>query len=332
MLCGGYLLCGGYFGIVDSTDDFLGVVMDLKFSQAVEGYLLYAEVRELSPHTIRDYGNTFKRFGRFLGRDALVKKITRLEVQRFMVSLKDLKPKTRLNYHTGLAALWTWLVEERFVEAHLIRQVTPPVPDKIEVVPFSEDDIRLMLESLKVSKGYWKNGERVTFRLPLAERNRMMLIVMLDTGLRASELCALTMQDVDVRNRQIKVLGKGDKERVVPISAKTAKALWKFLSGRDQAAKAPVWVGQNGKQINRKTLMLMLNRLQERSGVRNVHAHRFRHTFAINYLRNGGDVFTLQRILGHSSMSMVKRYLALAQSDVAAAHRVASPVAHFDFI
>lgn len=78
--------------------------------------------------------------------------------------------------------------------------------------------------------------------------------------------------------------------------------------------------------MNRKALRLVLKRAGERSGVRGVYPHRFRHTFATEYLRNGGNIYTLQSILGHSSLDMVRRYLAIVQADLDAQHRSASPV------
>jgi integrase/recombinase XerD len=76
-------------------------------------------------------------------------------------------------------------------------------------------------------------------------------------------------------------------------------------------------------------LLQLIRRLGDRAGVNHAHPHRFRHTFAINFLRNGGNAFVLQMLLGHSTMEMVKRYLALAQADAQATHRRASPVANW---
>jgi site-specific recombinase XerD len=87
------------------------------------------------------------------------------------------------------------------------------------------------------------------------------------------------------------------------------------------------FVNQDNQPLKRRRLLENIQYVGKKAGVVDVTIHRFRHTFAINYLRNGGDVYTLQRILGHTTLSMVKRYLAIAQADVEKAHRKASPVA-----
>jgi site-specific recombinase XerD len=84
-----------------------------------------------------------------------------------------------------------------------------------------------------------------------------------------------------------------------------------------------------GEPMVYDTLRSLMDRLQEQAGVHDVHAHRFRHTFAITFLRNGGDIYTLQKILGHSTLEMVKTYLDIAKSDIARAHEKASPVTNW---
>ena len=102
------------------------------------------------------------------------------------------------------------------------------------------------------------------------------------------------------------------------------KAIWRYLADRPKDDRA--FCTGALKPLNRVSLLHLLVRLGERAGVTGVHPHRFRHTFAINFLRNGGDLFSLKRLLGHSDLAMVEHYLALAQSDDETAHRKASPV------
>lgn len=102
------------------------------------------------------------------------------------------------------------------------------------------------------------------------------------------------------------------------------RALWLYIAHREK--EFPTHLTDRLFPMTKMAVRFMLNRLAKRAGVTDVHPHRFRHSFAIWYLRGGGDIFTLQRILGHSSLDMVSYYLEYAQTDVASAHRRASPL------
>lgn len=130
--------------------------------------------------------------------------------------------------------------------------------------------------------------------------------------------------------RHLVVMGKGRKERMLPISAPTLQAIWRYTAARDDMpADAPLFATQGGGPLDRQQLRHLLDRLGRRAAIPDVHPHRFRHTFAITFLRNGGDIYSLQKLLGHTTLDMVKRYLSIAQADVEAAHRNASPVANW---
>lgn len=300
---------------------------NLTLSQMIEGFLLQAEAR-LSKNTIAEYANTFRKFQLFLEEDLPVHHIDSLLIERFLASQQDLRRKTVLNYHTGLSSLWAWGSDHKFVNTNIIREVRPPRAEKVEIIPFSEQDVKLLLDASSRTRAYLTPGRReVTNALPLADRNKAMLTLFLDTGIRVQEFCDLKLRDVDLRNKYITVFGKGSKERMIPLSPRTAHLLWKYLTAKADAPMSwPAFSTDDGLKLDRANVLKTCNRIGDRAGVMNCHPHRFRHTFAIYFLRNGGDVFTLQRILGHSTLDMVKRYLAIAKADVENAHRMASPV------
>jgi integrase/recombinase XerD len=157
----------------------------------------------------------------------------------------------------------------------------------------------------------------------------------LDTGIRASELCGIQFGDVNLTTHSIKIQGKGagreSKERIVHFGKRTGNAIWKCLVSRldgiqDDDPLFVVGKEDDWRPMSRHVLGRLLKRIGERADVEGVNPHRFRHTFAITYLRNDGDVFTLQALLGHSDLTMVKRYARIAQIDCATTHRKASPV------
>jgi len=302
-------------------------MQNLTISQVVEGYNIFAQTR-LSPNTIRDYSTTITRFQEFLGVDMLFDDIKVDLIESFLFSHRNLSKKTIKNYHTGLSALWSWAHERKFVSEKVPQQYRPPKPDQIEIAPYSEADVKALMAYCMTSKPYQRLGQRQTkHSLPTGTRWKTTLMVLLDTGIRASEFCNMQIRDVDLSNKSIKVFGKGRKERIIPVSPRTAQVLWTYLSSqRDQTVNSSVFITEEGFPMSRNNLLNGIKRLGERAGVHGANVHRFRHTFAITFLRNGGDVYTLQRILGHSTLDMVKRYLSIAQVDIQAAHRLASPV------
>lgn len=285
----------------------------LTLAQAIEEYFMAKRAQRLSQNTINDYTVTLKRFLYFIGADTPFSEITPSHIRDFLATLNT-SNKTVRNAHVTLSSLWTWALADGLCYEHVVRKVTPPEPEQRIIKPLTYEEVkRLIAEASKRD----------------AKRNRALILFLLDTGVRASELCSLTIENL--RGNTVSVLGKGSKEREIPLSANLLHALLDYLSTRKNAGrKAPLFATKSERPLKRQSLLKWLVRLGERAGVSNVHPHRFRHTFAVTYLRNGGDALSLQRLLGHSSLDMVKKYVQLASEDLAAIHKRASPVSNWN--
>lgn len=266
-----------------------------------------------SMHTVRSYFSILDKFSLWIGgRDVAFADIEPRDIRSFLGSLTDLADKTIYNHHIALSSLWTFAMEQGYVDQHIVRMVqTPKIPER-RVVPFTEMECRRILQATRNKRDY------------------AIVMVLLDSGIRRSEICSLSVEDWSPGS--LKVFGKGKKERFVPISEPTEKAI------RDQLLERKINAdGINGgdalfaceisqRRMTSSTIGSIMRRLRKYSGIQDIHCHRFRHTFAITFLRNGGDIYTLQKILGHSCLDTVKIYLDIVRSDVEAAHRRASPI------
>ncbi len=304
----------------------------ITLSQAIEGWTIAAQARRLSINTLNDYGNSFRRFQAFCKNDSDFTTITAGDITAFMGSLNGLSDKTALNIHTALSSLWHWAADEKIVERNIVRDVAPPEPEERAIEPFSREDVRALLAHLDRSKPYRRPGKReCTNATHQALRNRAMILLLLDCGLRASELVGLKIYNVDKRNGQVKVFGKGDKERILPYSPQTGQAIWRYLATRGESTMRDyLFVTDHGLPLGRDDLQKIIRRIADRAGVPHAHPHRFRHTFAINFLRNGGNVYALQLMLGHTTLTMCSRYLSIAQADLQVAQQRASVVANWN--
>ena len=319
----------------------------MKLSKAVQGYMTVRLGDGYSQNTLAGYKTHFKQMMQFLG-DIEIENITQEDIARFFAWLRTdyvparmskniapLKSTTLRNAWCAVRSLFNWYMENISPAGFrrpdmLIRKPAVSYP---EVAPFRAEEIARMLKACQytietINGSSKKTGGR---KRPTALRDTLLLLLALDTGLRATELASLTIGDVNDETGEVKVRpinsSKKNKARIAYIGQITRKALWRYLATREDAfPNSPLFLSADHRPLNRTSLRELVTRIGRRAGVENVYPHRFRHTFAIEYLRNGGDIFTLQRLLGHSSLDMVRHYLNMAQVDIENAHRRASPV------
>lgn len=306
----------------------------LTLSQAIEGRLLAASAKGLSPNTIKEYTAYYRKLQRFyaaapdLPDDPPFVDIDVTQLQRFMLTQAHLSNKTRSNIRISLSSMWAWSTGYHLTAHNVAGDLATIKPESRAIHPFTRDDVKSMLNCADRSKPYSRPGKReCTHSVRQALRNKAIIYLLLDTGLRSSELASLRVTDVDKKNLRLKVMGKGSKERIVPFSSITALAVWRYLATRPAARPDdPLFVTTRDRPLDKYGLRDVIRIIADRAGVADAHPHRFRHTFAINFLRNGGNVYTLKEILGHASLKMCLRYLEIAQADVENNYRPASPV------
>ena len=208
----------------------------ITFSKAVDGYRLYAHGRQLSENTLREYANTFRRFSEFLDGDPPLESITLDVVEGFFGNLTDISKKTALNYHTGLSALWTWALARGIVGEHVIRQYKPPKAPRAIIEVFTEDEVARLLHACDRTPAYKRKGKKQSSHSrPTRLRDRAIVLTLLDSMVRASELCGMRRSDTRLSEGRIKVMGKGARERWVPISPETSGAIWQYIAARPRA-------------------------------------------------------------------------------------------------
>lgn len=323
---------------------------EITLTRAVDGFLLHKAAEGRSPHTLAAYRVDLRKAVDYLGGDRPIGKITTGDLRGLFAYLHSgfttlpagvaprpeqaLSPKTIRNIHGTLSSFYSWAQAEGLVDANPMQGLARPKSSAPPIEPLTQADVASLLRAVAESRP-WRSRPATRHTRATAARDRAIILVLLDTGLRASELCGLTVGDLDQRTGHIVIRkGKGGKGRVVVASRGTVKALWRYLVERptDLDPRAPLFAitqSDTERPMTRDTLGLMLSRAGQRAGVQGVHPHRFRHTFAVEFLRNGGNIYTLQSLLGHSTLEMVKRYLALVQADLDSQHSTASPVTNW---
>jgi len=290
---------------------------------ALEAFLLSREAMRCSAKTLVHYRYTCGGFVAYLTEHGIdtPDAIAPGHVRGYLVSLqrRGLKDTTQHAHARGIRAWLRWLEAEGDIAENPMRRVAMPRLEQRIPAPFSPDDVRALLD----------HCDRHT---ALGARNYALVLTLLDTGLRASELTGLHVGDVDMRSGLCVVMGKGGKQRQVRIGAKARGAIVRMLGYRPDAdATAPLWASYEGLSgheagvLSMHGLQTTLRRLGQAAGVEPCAPHRFRRTFALWCLRDGMDLHSLRMLMGHSSLAVLQRYLALAGEDVERAHKAHSP-------
>ena len=299
-------------------------------------YELCNKAEGKSLKTITWYSSNLKRFHRYLKARHISDLIGELDIKilrEYVIYLlkqqkysdhpytpveSDLLSATSIHGHVRtLRAFFSWLVREGIIDSNIAKDLKPPKVARKVISTLSDQEIISILKHLNFNNG-------------VQSRNQTIFMILLDTGLRLGELVNLKLNDIHLDEGFLKVIGKGNKERIVPIGTNAQRALQRYLfrykpepacMGIDN-----VFLSTNRRPLTENGIKLMFVRLAKRSGVNRLHAHLCRHTFATKFLINGGDVFTLQQILGHSTLEMVRHYVNLASNHVAIQHQRFSPM------
>lgn len=319
--------------------------VSMNLAKAISGFLQYKTAEGLSPNTLTNYQHDLKLLQEF-AQDSVLSKIQSQQIREFFVWLRDeykphrfngstqpLSAKTIHNAYISLSAFFTWANSE-FDLPSPMKTVPAPRFEVAPVEPFAKDDIEALLKACEYcQESRPADRQRFTMRRSTGHRDQAIILTLLDTGLRASELSALKVGDLDLKTGKLHVkhgrLGgaKGGKGRTVFLGKAARRAVWRYLTEREDGedTEAPLFTVKYDRPMNKTALRFLIKHLGQKAGVKKCHPHRFRHTFAITYLRSGGDVFTLQALLGHSNLDMVQRYARVAQVDIEQAHKRASP-------
>ena len=287
-------------------------------SLTIGDYLDWQALRGSSKRHRTDIRRELLRFAATLDSDLPIDQVTREHCTAYLRSFqeRECKPNTVKAYHRILDAFFRWCVEEERIDVSPMKRVPKPKLTQEQIKPLSAEELTALLAE----------PDRKFF---VGLRDIALMALMADTGLRISETLNIRLGDVDTRARAIAVLGKGDKPRTVFYGETVAQHLRNYLRRRARRGSEDLLsVSSLGEKLLRFAIVERMRDYGFAAGIRGkrVSPHTLRHTFAINWLKNGGDTLSLQRLLGHATPAMTTRYVNFATADLAELHRTVSPL------
>ncbi|MBV6452086.1 MAG: Tyrosine recombinase XerC [Anaerolineales bacterium] len=285
-----------------------------------ESFLIDRQAGELSKHTIRFYRQYLRSFIEYCDANSLkrIGEITPDFLRRYQLTYAETHNSGGVHalYRT-LRAFFHWLEKEEVMPPiwrnPILKVKAPKVATNL-LSPISIDTIQELI-------GICQRGSFI------GERDRAIFLFLLDTGARAQELCNIDLKDIDLNTGAIVIrYGKGGKTRTTFIGRKTRRALRSYLRTRTDRSPA-LFISKDGERLTYEGLNQILERSAKKAKLNaKPTLHSFRRAFALNMLRSGVDIFSLQRLMGHADLQVLRRYLSQSDEDNQLAHLRGSPV------
>ena len=278
----------------------------------VEGFLHYLKnERNYSPHTLSNYGRDLRFLTDFL-RD---KKIDRLTAREYLLALgrHDYARRSVARKLSAARSFFRFLVREKKTKENPFQNlITPKLPKKLPNFLYPEEVNRLL-------------ASPDTATLP-GKRDRAILELLYGTGMRVIELCRLNESDLDFDEGEVKVFGKGAKERIVIFGSFAARALRDYLAQGRPAKTAALFVGRRGTRLTTRQVERLIRFYAKKAGLqKKVTPHTLRHSFATHLLEGGADLRMTQELLGHVSLSTTQVYTHVTKEHLKQVYDAAHP-------
>lgn len=285
----------------------------MRFNDGIVEFGFDCKARKLSDKSISNYQKQLRYLLRYLEAEFQVNQVEEVRsfhIKQFLVDMADKgrKPQYINDLLKVFKTFFNYMKKEGYIKERPTASIHNMKQPKVKIITFSEDEIRKMLH-------YYQGRNFLNIR------NRTMIALFFDTGMRLTEV--MTLRPEQIREDSIIVHGKGNKERLVPVSAYLAKALMQYQMVREAyfEAKLPeryLFVSKNGRKLTQEAITKVLKKAAADVGVNcnvRVSPHTCRHTFAHLQLKNGLDLYSLSRLMGHESVAITQRYLEGIKDD-----------------
>ncbi len=312
--------------------------MEITIPTLIDYYATAKQVKGCSKKTLVGVKSNLSKFVKFLeskGHSLQLADLTLHDARAYVASLQGtvtkyeshrlthphpdstFSPQTVHTHVRALRAFSTWLYNESYTKSRLLELLELPKLPKTKIQVLSPEEIQTILSTINPDTA---KGARLL----------AMVLLFLDTGIRAGELVGLKLTDIDWNRGVFKVFGKGAKERFVPIGSTAKQALHRYIQAfRPKPARDDVFnafLSLDGYPLTVNAISHIMQRLGKNTGVSRLHAHLLRHTCGVQYLVGGGDEKSLQMFLGHASPFMTRHYEQFKEEHMLAQHRKFSPV------